>query len=215
MQQLVLFQTRNMQFALDRNCIKDIRPIPVKFTQAQGRIQQQTIEIEGRLLLLIDLSAASSPDSALVHSSNGKIIVLKGSPTLALLADNINPAIYAGADQMDELPSVFAGTALDCFPKVLRLEEQQVALVIDTAALAEFETCAAASMTDRPMRHIQAAQNRGTSLDANGGQLNSVTQRIDTQEIEAIIAEKLKTIISLRVQDAVAQALRRHIGRIG
>jgi chemotaxis signal transduction protein len=214
MQLLVLFQRGNMQFALDRNCIKDIRPIPVKFTQAQGRIQQHTIEIEGRLLLLIDLAAASSQDSALAHPSNGKIIVLKGSPSLALLADDINPAIYAGADQMDELPSVFAGTALDCFPKVLRLEEQ-VALVIDTTALAEFETCAAASMTGSPARHKQATQNRGTSLDANGGQLNSITQRIDTQEIEAIIAEKLKTIISLRVQDAVAQALRRHIGRIG
>jgi chemotaxis signal transduction protein len=208
MQQLVLFQTGNMQFALDRNGIKDIRPLPVKFTQAQGRIQQHSIEIEGRLLLLIDLAAASSQDSVLVHPSNGRIIVLKGSPPLALLADNINPAIYAGADQMDELPSVFAGTALDCFPKVLRLEEQ-VALLIDTAALAEFETCAAASMTDHPTRHKQATQNRETSLDADGGQLNSITQ-----EIEAIIAEKLKTIISLRVQDAVAQALRRNIGRI-
>ncbi len=213
MQQLVLFQTGNMQFALDRNCIRDIRPIPLTFKQAQGRIQQHTIEIEGRLLLLIDLVAASSQDSDLGHPSNGKIIVLKGSPPLALLADNINPGIYAGADQMDELPSVFAGTALDCFPKVLRLEEQ-VALVIDTAALAELETSAAASMNNRPTRHKQATQNRRISLDASGEQLNSITQRIDTQEIDAIIAEKLETIISLRVQDAVAQALRRHIGRM-
>jgi chemotaxis signal transduction protein len=211
MQPLVLFRTGNMHFALDRNCIEDIRPIPGTLPQAQGRIQQHTIEIEGRLLLLVDFAAASSHDTAPVHPSNGKIIVLTGSPSLALLADNVDPAIDAGADQMDELPSVFAGTAQACFPKVLRLEEQ-VALVLDTAALAEFATCAAASAADRPTRQKQATQSRETALAANGVRLNAITQRIDSQAIEAIIAEKLQTIISLRVQEAVVHFIRRHIG---
>jgi chemotaxis signal transduction protein len=211
MQQLVLFQTGNMQFALDRNCIKDIRPIPDTLTQTQGRIQQHTIEIDGRLLLLIDFAAASSQKTAPANPSNGKIIVATGSPPLALLADTVNPAIDASPDQMDELPLVFAVTAKACFPKVLRLEEQ-VALVIDTAALAEFETSAGASAADRTTRQKQATQNPGTSLAANGAQLNASAQRIDTQAIEAIITEKLKKIISLRVKEAVVQILRRHIG---
>jgi chemotaxis signal transduction protein len=210
MRQLVLFQTGNMQFALDRNCIKDIRPIPETLTQAQGRIQQHTIEIDGRLLLLIDLAAASSQDTAPAHPSNGKIIVATGSPPLALLADKVNPAIDASADQMDELPLVFAGTAKACFPKVLRLEEQ-VALVLDASALAEFET-SAASAADRPTRQKQATRNLETSLVADGVQLNVSAQRIDTLAIEAIIEEKLQKIISLRVKEAVVQILRRHTG---
>ncbi|MEJ2286544.1 MAG: chemotaxis protein CheW [Desulfobacterales bacterium] len=210
MQQLVLFQTGNMHFALDRNCVRDIRPIPARLTPAQGRTPHHTIEIEGRLLLLIDLAAASSQDTTPAHPSKGKIIVLTGSPPLALLADNVHGAIDAGADQMDDLPSVFAGTARACFPKVLRLEEQ-VALVLDAAALAEFEACAAASATDRPTRQKPAAQNPEASLAASGVRLKAPSQRIDTRAIEAIIAEKLQTIISLRVQEAVVQALRRHV----
>jgi chemotaxis signal transduction protein len=214
MQQFVLFQTGNMQFALDQNCIKDILLIPVTLIQAQGRIQQHTIELEGRLLSLIDFAAASGQDSAPVQPSTGKIIVLKGAPPLALLADNVIPAVDAGADQMEELPSIFAGTARACFPKVLRLEEQ-VALVIDTAALAKFETCAAESATGRPARQRLSAQNRETSFAADDGHINATTQTIDTRAIEAIIAEQLESIISLRVQKAVVHALRRHIGSPG
>ena len=185
--------------------------MPATLIQAQRRIRQHTIELEGRLLLLIDLAAASGQDTAPVHPSTGKIIVLTGSPPVGLLADNLIPAIDAGADQMDGLPAIFAGPAQACFPKVLRLEEK-VALVIDAAALAEFEACAAASATGRSTRQYQAAQNREPSFVADGVRLNRTTQRIDTRAIEAVIAEKLETIISLRVQEAVVRALRRHIG---
>jgi chemotaxis signal transduction protein len=206
MQQLALFQTGNMHFALDRNCVRDIRPIPVRLTPAQDRILHRTIEIDGRLMLLIDLAAASSQDPALAHPSKGKIIVLKGSPPLALLADNVNPAMDARADQMDDLPSIFAGAARACFPKVLRLEEQ-VALVLDAGALAQFEACAAASATQN-----QAAQNRTASPAASKVGLKAPPIPINTQAIEAIIAEKLQTIISLRVQEAVVRAFRRYTG---
>ena len=64
----------------------------------------------------------------------------------------------------------------------------------------------------RSTRQYQAAQNREPSFVADGVRLNRTTQRIDTRAIEAVIAEKLETIISLRVQEAVVRALRRHIG---
>jgi chemotaxis signal transduction protein len=214
MQQFVLFQTGNMQFALERNCIRDILPVPETLLQARDRIQQHTIELKRRLLLLIDLAAASAQDSAPVHSSTGKIIVLTGSPPVGLLADNVMPAIDAGEDQLDELPSIFAGPSQACFPKVLRLEEE-VALVIDTAALAEFEKCAAVPATGRSARQKLAAQNRKTSFVVDDVQLNTPPQRIDTRSIEVIIAEQLESVISLRVQEAVAHALRRYIGRLG
>lgn len=184
--------------------------MPVTLTKAEGRIQQHAVEIEGRRLILIDLAADSSQDTDPVRPPNGKIIVLTGSPPLALVADSVHPAIDAGADQMDELPSVFAGAAKACFPKVLRLEEQ-VALVLDPAALAEIETCAAASTTEPPTRQTQASQSRESSPAVDDGQLNASAPAIDTRAIEDIIAERLQTIISRHVQEAVVHALRRHI----
>ena len=211
MQPLVLFQTGNMQIALDRNCIEDIRPIPTPLIQGQSRIQRHSIEIGGRHRLLIDLAAASSQNIAPVHPPNGKIIVLTGSPPLALLADNVHPAIDVSADQMDELPSVFTGTAKACFPKVLRLEEQ-VALILETAALAEVETYAAASATAPQARQEEATQRREAAPAAEGAPSNAAPLRIDIQAIEAIIAERLQTIISLHVQEAVVHALQRYMG---
>ena len=99
MQPLVIFQTGNMQFALDRNCIAGIRPIPAILTQARTRILQHIIEIEGRRLLLIDLAAASNQDIEPVHPSNGKMILLTESLPLALLADNVGSTMDAGAGQ--------------------------------------------------------------------------------------------------------------------
>lgn len=149
MKKMVLFQTGNVKFAIELTAIRHLGPKTNAPAAAQGRIQQQTIQYEGRPLKLIDLAAALDQNAGAPLPKEGKMIVVKRAPAKALWADNVQGIFTADEEQMYDLPSVFTGTARTCFPKVLRYKEHLI-LVTDTDALDNLEQHSGASMTSLP-----------------------------------------------------------------
>lgn len=208
MRQLVLFQTGNIEFAMDRDSISRIRPLPGSPTGTTDRVRQQPIEVEGRNLLLIDLAAAANTNATASYPPDAEMIVVKTSP-LALLADQVKRTLDVNGERMDELPPVFGGTARACFPKVLHFEDQ-VVLVIDPDALVDVETYAAA-LRARP-------ENRGcpTDVERETPHTDRTPQPMQTSSdptagdpLEAVVGKKLGEIIGRRVRKAVSQTMAR------
>lgn len=207
MRQLVLFQTGNIEFALDRDCISHIRPIPGDSTGDVGRVQQQPIEVEGRDLLLIDLAAASNEDGAATCPTEAEMIVVKES-SLALFADQVKSTLDVKGEHMDELPSVFGGTACACFPKVLHLDDQ-VALVIDPDALADVETYAAKLRAKPKTKRHRAEDEPKAPQPEKAQQMPTASAPVVGDTLEAVVGDKLRDIIARRVEEVVAQTMAR------
>lgn len=207
MRQLVLFQTGNIEFALDRNCISHIQPIPDDSTGDTGRVQQQPIEVEGRDLLLIDLAAASIEDGTATCPGQAEMIVVKESP-LALFADQVKNTLDINGEHMDELPAVFGGTARACFPNVLHLEDQ-VALVIDPDALADVETYAATLRENSKIKHLFGEDEQKVQKTENAPLMQTASDPVAEDTLEAVVGEKLRDIIRRRVKEVVAQTMAR------
>lgn len=208
MQQLVLFQTGNMKFALDRNCISRTRPIPERSTDSWGRVRKQTIDDEGRALILIDLAAGSNQDATAPNPSDAQMIMINSSPPIALWADRIKRPLEADGHRMEDLPPVFAGTACACFPKVLCLEDQ-LALVIDINTLAELECYTDAAPTVERTRQNPNEDKRKISRAENPLNLHPLQART----LEAVVGEKLRQFIEQRVQEMVTKAMAQALER--
>ncbi len=211
MPQMVLFQTGNMQFALDRNRISHIGPMIIGAGAVKGRIQQQSIEYMGQPdLLLIDLAAAMDTDAAVPQPSDTKLIMLKAPPTLALWADSVHGVITADTEQMDVLPPVFTGAARSCFPKILRLKDKLI-LVVDVVALVKFLQNTGPSAHQIWQKH--AADKQAPFPTEKAAHSNQSPKRSDDNTLEAMIARKLQQIIGRRVKKIVAQTMAETLDR--
>lgn len=148
MYKLVLFQTANVNFALELGCIRHMGAKTNTPKVVQGRIQVQTIKHEGLPVKLIDLAAALDDNAGASYPADGKVIILKGAQANALWADKVKGLFTTDAEHLHELPSVFTGTARSLFTKVLRFKEN-LFLVVDAAALAKLDRHGGASVSAR------------------------------------------------------------------
>lgn len=134
MDKFVLFQTANVNFAIELNAIRHMGPYKTAPGATQGRIQQQTIKFNERSLKLIDLAAAAGQNTGTAYPLDGKVIIAKGAPTSALWADSVKGVFKAKAAYLHEMPPVFSDAVRTLFPKVLRYKEQ-LFLVADASVL--------------------------------------------------------------------------------
>ncbi|MGD8836154.1 MAG: chemotaxis protein CheW [Desulfobacteraceae bacterium] len=205
MLKLVLFQTGDIEFALHRERIDNIQSIPPGSVQIQ-RSQQQTVEYEGGPLILVDLAPGANHCTPSPPEPDAKMIMLKGSPPFALLADDVKESLEVDPAQMDELPPVFAGTARACFPKVL-FQGAKLVLIVDTDALAnckidfdpaletdqerqnDFETHPATPTTERtlPFRP-PAVPSASVPLEEK---VEEILHKIIEQRVEKKVAETM------------------------
>jgi chemotaxis signal transduction protein len=205
MHELVLFQTGDIEFALHRERIDDIQSIFPGSVQIQ-RSQQQTVEHEGGPLIVVDLAPGANHCTPPPTDPDAKMIILKGSPPYALLADTVKESVEVHAAQMDVLPPVFTGTARACFPKVL-CQGAKLILIVDTDALAdrmidfdatletgqgrqnEFETHLATPPTERALP-FRPPPNPSTSVPLEE-KVEEILQKIIEQRVEKKVAETM------------------------
>lgn len=205
MHELVLCQTGDIEFALHRDCIDNIQSIPPGSPQVR-RSQQQTVEHEGGPLILIDLASDANHCTLCPPQPDAKMIMLKGAPAYALLADDVKETLEADIAQMDELPPVFAGTARACFPKVL-CQEDKLVLVVNTDALADCKIdCDAALDTCREQQHEIEAHLETPTTEKALPLPPSSTPAISVP-LEDKVGEILRKIIEQRVQKKVAETM--------
>ncbi len=202
MQKLVLFQTGEMEFAIKLDCIEEIRPIPEGSILSRQHLQQ-TIEQKGDLILLIDLASETHHNSA--PGSDAQLILVKGSPRYALLADVVFDTIEAEENQKHELPIVFENTARSCFPEVLCLRHQ-IFLIIDSQALGEIkvDTDSAPYIWHEKQSNLQIIEPD----QETGGDLppkKSVAPDVDS--LDTKVGDILQKIIGQRVEQKVAETM--------
>lgn len=198
MPQLILFQTGNMHFALERNTIDHIGPPTAGFSSNLCRVLCRTVAHGGCPLALIDLAATPDQDSKRPYSPELKIIMLNTAPSVGLLAEQVHGALDVDTQQMDMLPPVFTGKARACFQRIVRLDDHLV-LVIDAASLAEL----------LPDGWQSAVENKppATQEEDRIERTHPARERPGTQEIEALIVRKFQDIISRRVKRLLPQAM--------
>jgi chemotaxis signal transduction protein len=205
---MLLFQTGDIEFAIDRNCISRIQPVPEASTDVKGRVQQQPIEVEGGELLLIDLAAASNNDKPASYPLKAEMIVVKES-RLALFADQVKSTLDLNGERIDELPPVFGGTARACFPNVLQMNNQMI-LVIDPDALKDVGPYAAAlGHRSKSIRHCTEDDHTASLTEKVPKSMQSPSNPVEKDTLEVVVEEKLRKIIGHRVKEVVAQTIAR------
>ena len=205
MQELLLCQTGDIEFALHRDCIDNIQSIPPGSPQVR-RSQQQTVENEGGPLLLIDLASYANHRTLSPPQPDAKMIMLKGSPACALLADDVKETLEADISQMDELPPVFAGTARACFPKVL-CQEEKLVLVVDTDALADCKIDFDAAPDTYREQQNEIEERLETPTTEKALPLPPSSTPSISVPLEDKVGEILRKIIEQRVQKKVAETM--------
>lgn len=204
MPQLILFQTGNMHFALERNAISHIGSPTAGFSSDLCRVLCRTVAHKGRPLALIDLAATLEQDSNRPYPPELKIIMLKTAPSIGLPAEHVHGDLDVDTQQMDVLPPVFTGKARACFQRIVQLDDHFV-LVIDAASLPEL----------LPDGWTSAAENKPPALQEEDRTERShpAKERQGTQEIEALIVRKLQDIIGRQVKRLLSQAMAEAIDR--
>jgi chemotaxis signal transduction protein len=204
MQELVLFQTGDMDFAIQQDCIMEIRSL-AKDAILTRECLQQVIETGDGLLILIDLASGVAHCTPPVPAADARLILVKGTPPYALLADGMHKTMEADPGQMETLPPVFEDTARACFPKVLRTQEQ-LALVIDTIALAQCKIEIDAVPDQWWAQQLQLEDDQETLTTAVKPAATPSSPSVpDALEIK--IGEILRKIIEQGVKKKVAESL--------
>lgn len=198
MPQLILFQTGNMHFALERNAISHIGSPTAGFSSDLCRVLCRTAVHKGCSLALIDLAATLDQDSKRPYPPELKIIMLKTAPYIGLPAEQVHGVLDVDAQQMEVLPPVFTGKARACFQRIVRLDDHLV-LVIDAASLPEL----------LPDDWQSAAENKPpvTQKEDRTERSHATKDRPGMQEIEALIVRKFQDIIGRQVKRLLSQAM--------
>ena len=211
MPQLAIFQSGNVHFALDRDCIGRIEPITTALKAASQRIGKQTVAHKGHAMLLIDLAVGLGASTAGPHPRSSKMIVIKGRPAVALWADRIHGVATANPEDMDALPPVFAGTARACFPRVVR-RPKGLALVVDTRALTDIESSGANEGQVRQDVRKDSQRPVSATLDAHPGKGQVMHADV---AVENIVDMKLHQFIGRRVKQVITQTMTESLARHG
>lgn len=197
MPQLILFQTGNMHFALERNAISHIGSPTTGFSSDLGRVLCRTVAHKGCPLALIDLAATMDRDSKRPYPPELKIIMLKTAPSIGLPAERVHGTLDVDTQQMDALPPVFTGKSRACFQSIIRLDNHLV-LVIDAASLPQL----------LPDGRQSAAESKPPAAQEDRTERTHPAKvRPHTQEIEALIVRKIQDLISRRVKCLLPRAL--------
>lgn len=217
MPKIILFQSGNAQFAVDPSCIGEIQPASALGATLGTRQTRQTIQYQGRALQLIDLAAVLNPGNPDSHPPQAKALMVKpfnDAPDMAIIADAINGVMDASAQQVNELPPVFTGTARRYFPNVVCLE-QRLALVFNTTALVEPEP----GGDPAPHRIEARSGSDNTPTPAARPLLLKASPQgataIDLERLESLIEATIHKIAAKRIQQVVPQAMKEALAALG
>jgi hypothetical protein len=148
-------------------------------------------------LALIDLAAPPDRESKQPYLPELKIIMLKTTPSIGLLAEQVHGALDVDTQQMDVLPPVLTRKARSCFQRIMRLDDHLV-LVIDAASLAQLLPDGWQSAVESKPAASQEERNERT---------HPAKERPGMPEIEALIVRKFQDIIGRRVKRLLPQTL--------
>lgn len=216
MPKLILFQSGNVQFAVDPTCVSETKEASALGATVETRQVCQIIQYQGRALQLIDLTAVLNPDNSAPHPPNAKALMVKklnGMPDTAIFADAVNGVMDAPVQQMNELPPVFTGTARQYFPNVVLLEKR-LALVFNTTALV------GSKFGGDLVPHRKGAESGPENMPnpaAHPPLLKKPPQgatAIDLEGLDMLVEGILDKMLTKRVQQAVARAMNKALGSL-
>ena len=86
--------------------------------------------VDGEEVPIYDLSAIMDVATLTPDSRNRKVMLVKvQGRDLALLVDQVERAVEVDSDFVEQLPPIFTGPPRDCFPKVLRREDELILIL--------------------------------------------------------------------------------------
>ncbi len=210
MSEMVVFETGNIQFALDRKCIAHIEPTAAGLKAKKNRNPLKIMTYKGNPLSVIDIAAYLDKGIDAPHLSDAKVVIIKGASDMGLWADSVKGPLVAKKEQMAELPPVFTGTARACFPNVLHLKDR-LALVVDVGALASLNQCSHESVLTDETRQMQDTDKQSAAFAAKKGNSNPIAGRSGLNPLEKVVAHKLKEPAVAR---KLQQIIERHVKRV-
>jgi len=130
MQRLVLFQVSGRRFGLDMALAKSIEATNVPQAKGADWRNRGTLVVDGEKVPIYDLAAIMG-DTTFTHDArNRKVILVKVQGRyLALLVDRMDRPVEVDNDLVEPLPPIFRGPPRDCFPKVLRREDELILIL--------------------------------------------------------------------------------------
>ena len=130
MQKLVLFQVSNRRFGLDMSLAKSIEATNLPHAKGSDQGDRGTLEVDGKEVPIYDLSAIMGDATVTHDSGNRKVMLVKvQGGELALLVDRVDRAVEVDRDLVEQLPPIFRGPPRDCFPNVLKRENELILIL--------------------------------------------------------------------------------------
>jgi chemotaxis signal transduction protein len=130
MQLFILFNIGAIVFGMPLPLTKSIHRADAVLKKQSGGDIGGTLSIDGEEIPLYDLSTVFSMETSASGLSGKKIVIAEDEDqVMGLIVDRVGRVISVQENQIEPLPPVFKGRALDCFPQVLARDNDLILLV--------------------------------------------------------------------------------------
>ena len=130
MRTLVLFQVGNSHFGLDMPLTRSIQSASAFLAEQSGNIRQDKLVLDGVEIPVYDLTTIMGEATSLHDPGSRKVVIVKNQAHhLALVVDRVDQVVEVERDLIEPLPPIFKGPALECFPWVLRQQDNLVPIL--------------------------------------------------------------------------------------
>jgi len=130
MKELLLFQAGNIQFGLNLPLVKSIQSVNARFAEQAGRSHKLVQVMDGEEFPLYDLPSILRDETSSDDPMSQKVILVEAHEhPIALGVDRVERVVSVNSDHIHPLPLIFNGLPLNCFPLVLKHEDELILLL--------------------------------------------------------------------------------------
>jgi len=130
MKELLLFQAGNIQFGLNLPLVKSIQGVNARFAEQAGRSHKLVQVMDGEELPLYDLPSILRDETPSDDPMSQKVILVEAHEhPIALGVDRVKQVVSVSSDRIYPLPRIFNGLSQNCFPRVLKHEDELILLL--------------------------------------------------------------------------------------
>ena len=231
MQNLLLFQVIGRQFGIRMPLVKNVQNTDKYQPRQSDNILPLTLLVDGKKIPLHDLSIIfSSQSSSIDNFTTKKILLTEDDKGLfAFIIDRIDGVVAVSEDKIGLLPPIFNGPARNCFPEVLKTEENLVLLISPKNLENQFsrlkegilnmqaiEAVAIFSKSDKQLYEVKYSKGDKKYIDEHGqstgplpteivyGYGKSVEKTIenivDSAKLERMLSHSIANIVNSRMK---------------
>ncbi len=124
MRKMLLFQVGTEKYAIDLACVKSIQSVKHIADERQESSNSPNLGIDDERSSLYDLISIFGKETSGRDFENEKLIVVEAkSQSMGMIVSRVDNVVSIETDRIKPLSPIFKGSAMSCFPNVLKHED--------------------------------------------------------------------------------------------